>query len=725
MSSIPAFDDTTQSVIYIPYQGLQKNDSDGVEYDLSPSESYRPFQERDIPNGYELRMKVYRAAWTKCLDRVQAIIRDLHEPVVDAVIRHVHNAYKDILPGLPYCEMPVISVTAGPSLLHEITTRLDPDNDGSEDSSMEASPPSSSHPDTFVTHLFPADRPNIMACMKSLVGGFVDRSPDGLEQPKRKPSTSLAPYDIELLEAWYDAVRRAHEPGTPPQLVVLLHDFEQFDPVVIQDLFYICSLHVPSLPLIFILSLSSPPTPSPSYLHLTYPRATLALLRVENFAVPSGPGVLDDILTKTMFDVGFEQDIVIGPTVIDSLSDFFTRHNSSLDALITILHLAHLKHFDDPLTVFVHDDGNLSSLLLQPTSFPFLDHLLTRISAPPASSSVAPSPTHSTAWLNQSVPFLLASIDEARTGFRTKMRKTKVALGLMKRVKEFMLRQGWRSADERSQVELMFEALKGRLGRDGRYLGTMVKKLPAAKLRSVLEDMHTFFQNMPSHVRRDEEPARTKIVAWISELASESESSRSGFVVQLAGMVGGWLTNYFQDNLTSLEECRLWDIWYTGNTPFPSEMINPNIRASIVSGLLHPLDYVNLDDVRQQQPELWELPDTSILFKRYLDSGKMINVYDWFESFAVVLESQKRHRKRSKLNGNNSKTISRKGKGKQRQVDDVMDEDEGENEEDEKWKMEVQARFMRSLHELDYLGFIKHTGRKADHVLRTVFDIAD
>jgi origin recognition complex subunit 3 len=71
-------------------------------------------------------------------------------------------------------------VIAGPSLLHEITIRLDPDNDGSEDSSMDASPPSSSHPDTFVTHLFPADRPNIMACMKSLVGGFVDRSPDGL-----------------------------------------------------------------------------------------------------------------------------------------------------------------------------------------------------------------------------------------------------------------------------------------------------------------------------------------------------------------------------------------------------------------------------------------------------------------------------------------------------------------------------------------------------------------
>jgi origin recognition complex subunit 3 len=145
------------------------------------------------------------------------------------------------------------------------------------------------------------------------------------------------------------------------------------------------------------------------------------------------------------------------------------------------------------------------------------------------------------------------------------MRKTKVALGLMKRVKEFMLKQGWRSADERSAVELMCEAMKGRLGRDGRYLGTMVKcvpfllrlgrwlmflhycrKLPAAKLRSLLEDMHTFFHGMPSHVRRDEEPARTKIVAWISALASESESSLSGFVVQLAGTVGEWLMSYFQ-----------------------------------------------------------------------------------------------------------------------------------------------------------------------------------
>ena len=73
---------------------------------------------------------------------------------------------------------------------------------------------------------------------------------------KRKPTTSLANYDIELLKAWHGVLRDAsgrpvsvqrtgdadisEGPEPPPQLVVFLHEFEQFDEAVIQDLFYIC-----------------------------------------------------------------------------------------------------------------------------------------------------------------------------------------------------------------------------------------------------------------------------------------------------------------------------------------------------------------------------------------------------------------------------------------------------------------------------------------------------
>lgn len=165
-------------------------------------------------------------------------------------------------------------------------------------------------------------------------------------------------------------------------------------------------------------------------------------------------------------------------------------------------------------------------------------------------------------------------------------------------------------------------------------------------------------------------------------------------------------------------------------------MINPSVRASIISGLLHPFDYIidpssGQTAARKEQAELWELPDTSILFMRYLDSGKMINVYDWYESFGQVVDSQRMQMRKPKEKTPKKRqaTASPRKKGKQRQLEKLDEEDGEEVEEDEeaeeKWKLEVQARFMRALHELDYLGFIKHTGRKADHVLRTVFDIVD
>jgi origin recognition complex subunit 3 len=156
-----------------------------------------------------------------------------------------------------------------------------------------------------------------------------------------------------------------------------------------------------------------------------------------------------------------------------------------------------------------------------------------------------------------------------------------------------------------------------------------------------------------------------------------------------------------------------------------------------MAGLLRPAEFVeNPEDVDDEDEEdedgaMWKLPDTSILFKRYLDSGRTINVYDWFESFQAVLEQQKEElsktspmtmRKGKKKAGSSAKA---KGKGKEKQVVVAVAEEDGEEQSGEEWKLEVQARFMRALHELDYLGFIKHTKRKADHVVRTVFDLAE
>jgi len=120
------------------------------------------------------------------------------------------------------------------------------------------------------------------------------------------------------------------------------------------------------------------------------------------------------------------------------------------------------------------------------------------------------------------------------------------------------------------------------------------------------------------------------------------------------------------------------------------------------------------DDVEGGAPTVWELPDTGILFRGYLEAGKMINVFDWYQSFAAALESQRRKgiRAEDQEQGGNSPS---EGFGLE----------DGAEDEDERWGMEVQARFIRGVHELDLMGFLKHTGRKPDHVTRTVFDVSE
>ena len=58
------------------------------------------------------------------------------------------------------------------------------------------------------------------------------------------------------------------------------------------------SMHIPNLPLVFVLVMASPPTPS--YLHSAYPRSTLALLTVQQVLAPTGPATIKGILTKVL-----------------------------------------------------------------------------------------------------------------------------------------------------------------------------------------------------------------------------------------------------------------------------------------------------------------------------------------------------------------------------------------------------------------------------------------
>ena len=131
-------------------------------------------------------------------------------------------------------------------------------------------------------------------------------------------------------------------------------------------------------------------------------------------------------------------------------------------------------------------------------------------------------------------------------------------------------------------------------------------------------------------------------------------------------------------------------------------------------------------DVDAEVPAVWELSDTSILFRGYLEAGRMINVFDWYQSFAAILETQREQG--SEMEGQRRISNSRSdgvAYDRGQSDDDEITQEHREEVDDEKWGMEVQARFIRGVHELDFMGFLKHTGRKPDHVARTVFDVSE
>jgi origin recognition complex subunit 3 len=93
----------------------------------------------------------------------------------------------------------------------------------------------------------------------------------------------------------------------------------------------------------------------------------------------------------------------------------------------------------------------------------------------------------------------------------------------------------------------------------------------------------------------------------------------------------------------------LWDMWYMGSTPFPAELLNPAPRATVLGALAYPHLYARAAAATTSgektqssgKVKLADLPDTAIVFRRYLDAGRMVNVHDWFESFKLVLEDQR------------------------------------------------------------------------------------
>ncbi|KAJ7630336.1 hypothetical protein FB45DRAFT_1150437 [Roridomyces roridus] len=525
-------DDVQQTTIYIPYD------------DSEDSSQSTDLLDTDLEDGPQLRFDAYMAAWAKCLDRVKAIIEALYNPVVSSILDRLDNIH-DAVPGLPFSELPVVAVadfSGGSIFLDRLCATLE------------------ATPTKIISHLYPSDCTNLTSAMKTLIGGFVDRD----NASRRRAATWLAPHDLGVLQAWYNAQRR------PPQLLILLHDFEKFEKTILEDVFYFAGSTSPTyIPLFTIHSIT---LLLPTRLFVSFHTCPSSCVQLHSSygSLPLLPGV----------------------SLLSFISDYCATHSASLQAIISILHLTHLKHYTaaEPLSFLAHATPTISA---HPTArqFAFLDTLLPRLRPSGLRDNKG------TQWrAHASAPErLLQAVDAARSAFARQAQRMKLGIALLMRVVGFL----------RTHLPAISDAQHKRLSRwtglaficrilnnrdravnnlDG--LANLLRTTP--ELDTLLADLDTYLDGFEETVARQR----------ISALRSRIDDSKDE--------IADWLEAYLGELLLqSMEEATpLWSVWYTGQTPFPSELLNPALRPSIISGLAFPDSYVEgglEDEVKEDE----------------------------------------------------------------------------------------------------------------------------
>lgn len=145
-----------------------------------------------------------------------------------------------------------------------------------------------------------------------------------------------------------------------------------------------------------------------------------------------------------------------------------------------------MKHFQDPLTHFARDAllgtqslSQSAQKLGQPTSFNFLDSLVTRL----WSDHSSPERTLPDAMIDSrslSISSLLSSVSSAHAAAQQRARNLRLGFSVTRIISRFMMDQGYKVSSTSNGnigfgLDLMLSAARGRLSKDLKYLGMMVR----------------------------------------------------------------------------------------------------------------------------------------------------------------------------------------------------------------------------------------------------------
>ncbi|KAJ2572803.1 Origin recognition complex subunit 3 [Coemansia sp. RSA 1813] len=565
---------------------------------------------------------------------------------------------------------------------------------------------------------------------------------DKVTGPAANPLAKSIAYDMGLLEIWWTVLVGKRPDTSADRIVVILQDFEGFSPMVVDDFVHIATRYCHTIPIVLVLGLAT----SYECIHQSLTKPTISMLNVERFNLQRSKQCIDAAIYN-VFVQGTSM-LAFGAEAYKSLIDQFLLYDFSITGFVKKLKYAVMDFFyAQPLSILAamvvadKDGGRLSLVSECPVQLTrgqaelvrmqisvraFLERRLKQT----GDSQYFQQAIASDRFLQETVlPEMLRQLISYRQGYclgidmlseiqslspesLQKPIRTLHYYGISQPFEDCV---HWKTLSavvrrmKACEMGDLISSLRSVVSRAGSVdWGFSAEK--GVDIQELLDKAEKLLENpeenevvdiIPSNEPKKRIRTRTDMesrpfILFDSESSDHMLRALDRCCTIVETVLGACIQPY--------HSAPLYEIFYYRHSFLLDTTFSAQPRAAVQTALGRTNYYVNCEccktaghnnsdngsddetDVDAEAEENRILPsmhDTSIAYRLHQECGRLINLYDWFSAFSSVVEKEAVMRPRAAPS-----------------------------------QSEIQARFMRTVEEMRFLGFIKPTQRKTDHVVR-------
>ncbi|XP_078255936.1 origin recognition complex subunit 3 isoform X2 [Rhinoraja longicauda] len=643
-----------------------------------------------VSENDKLRFSSYQSLWQQMKEETERLQENLNEKMFDSLISFIKKSHVQIQSEvndwsyrMRCSEIPTAALVLGVNVPdHEMTVQ------SLSDLLKQSLTP---HIVCLQGKECTTVKQVLQKILKDLIGGNGTEEEEDEEEDversvdfhQRKMSCSMA-----SLCRWYNTLTKKSTSKSPrkkrksllqyevaPPVVIIFKDLESFLPKVLQDFIIIASNYIQQLPLVLVFGIAT----SPIIIHRMLSHSVTSLLCIELFqslpCIDHLAAVIDKLVLTTKFP------FKLSGKVLQVLNNIFLYHDFSAKNFVKGFQLSLLEHF-----------------YIQPLSF--------LCCALNETNARVHHLTHDDCELIRQLPSFMGYVDHQDSEKQVELLTNDQYLKIRELYLTCLETNVWEIKEYSSAFQLLGMMAKDELVS---LLQKCVEVLQTSEHKSLaratqtLRDFLAKFQKLDDDPGEDVEDGEENITGSQKSLQKKTDLyqlqktlkemnvlKRHKKPSRFEGLrmdVLEFMDQLARQYLVPPETQTLHELVYFKDASTLRRHLNAAPRAALQMALSNPYYYLKNEALKSEGGNITNAaPDICIIYKLHLECGRLINLYDWLQAFATVVCSAE---------GKDPDKINN------RQVEGV-----------------IHARFIRAVAELEFLGFIKPTKKKTDHVAR-------